>query len=202
MVTVKNYNLKEAADLLKNGGIGVLPTDTIYGLVGSAFSKKAVAKIYRIKKRSLKKAMIILISSFKDLESFGINLSALAKKRIRKFWPGPVSVILPCPSKKFFYLHHGLETLAFRWPKPKWLLELLRKTGPLVAPSANVEGRKPAETIAESRIHFDRKVNFYCDAGRLSGLPSTLVEIRGDNIIVARKGRMKVTSGISKKKNG
>lgn len=183
---------KSLIRFLKRGGIGILPTDTLYGLIGSALQKRTVARIYRLRRRSPKKPMIILIGSLADLKKFGVIVNGQMSKVLKRFWPGKVSVILPCPSKKFNYLHRGTRTLAFRLPAKKSLRELLRRTGPLVAPSANVEGRPPAKTIRDAQRYFGTKVDFYVDAGRLDRRPSTLVAIQGSRLKVLRKGAVKV----------
>ncbi|MEI6581241.1 MAG: Sua5/YciO/YrdC/YwlC family protein, partial [bacterium] len=88
-----NLKYKKIIEILKHDGIGVMPTDTIYGLVGSAFSKEAVRRIYKIKKRNKKKKSIVLISSLKDLEKFKIKINKEQAKILKKFWPGKVSII-------------------------------------------------------------------------------------------------------------
>lgn len=173
---------------LKRGGVGILPTDTIYGLVGSALSKKAVARIYKLRKRNLKKPMIILIGSLRDLSIFGIRINRATKNLLKKFWPGKVSIILSCWSKKFSYLHRGTKSLAFRLPAKKDLVKLLKKTGPLVAPSANPEGLPPVKTIKEAKKYFGNRVDFYIDAGKLVSLPSTLIVIKNNAITIKRSG--------------
>lgn len=175
-------------NFLKNGGVGVLPTDTIYGLVGSALSQQAVERIYKLKSRTPSKASIILISSIDDLKLFYIQLTEEVKKFLEKIWPNPVSVILSCPKDKFAYLHRGTKTLAFRIPKNKKLLELLKQTGPLIAPSANPEGQPPAEDIGQAKDYFKDSVDFYLDGGKLSSPPSTLIEIQNGKVIVLREG--------------
>ena len=179
-------SLKEINRILVENGVGVMPTDTIYGVVGSAFSKKAVARIYTLRRRNRRKPMIILISSLRDLERFHIRLHAKIRKALEKFWPGKVSIILPCGAKKFVYLHRGTKTLAVRLPAKKSLRELLRHTGPLVAPSANPEGRPPARTIKEARRYFGDRVDFYLDVGRLSSRPSSLIKLEKGKIIILR----------------
>ena len=166
-----------AQRILKKGGAGILPTDTIYGLVGSALSKKAVARIYRLRRRNQKKPMIVLIGSLYDLKKFAVKLAPETKKILNKFWPGKASVILPCAPKKFSYLHRGTKTLAFRLPRKKDLRTLLKKTGPLVAPSANVEGKPPATTVKKARKYFGDKVDFYVDGGTMKKNPSMVIKI-------------------------
>ncbi len=177
---------KKVIKILKEGGIGVLPTDTIYGLVGSALSKNTVERIYKVRKREKRKPFIILISSSKDLKIFGIKLKAFQKKLIKKFWPGPFSLIFECKSKKFKYLHRGKKSLAFRVPKPKWLRKLLREVGPLVAPSANLAKMPPATNIKEAKNYFKNNVDFYFNCGKIDKKPSTLIDVREKKIKILR----------------
>ncbi|MBI3273898.1 MAG: threonylcarbamoyl-AMP synthase [Candidatus Colwellbacteria bacterium] len=185
-------NIKVTVEILNGGGVGVLPTDTIYGIVGSAMSKKTVMRIYKLRKRNLKKPTIILIGSLSDLGLFDVRLDAKTKKLLSNFWPGKVSVALPCRRKKFSYLHRGNRTLAFRLPKPKWLLGILKLTGPLVAPSANLEGFEPAKTVGEAREYFGDRVDFYLNKGKLISRPSTLIAFREGKMVVLRKGAVNI----------
>lgn len=183
---------KKIVEIIKNNGVGVLPTDTLFGLVGSVFSKEAIAKIYKIKKREQRKPFIVLVSCIQDLKKFEIKLDEDCKKFLQENWPEKVSVILSCSSQKFAYLHRGKKALAFRLPKKKELVNLIKKTGPLVAPSANPEGKKPAENINEAKKYFANKIDFYV-AGKIFGdLPSTLVEIKNGRIKILRKGAGKI----------
>jgi len=173
--------------ILKNNGIGIVPTDTLYGIVGSAFSKKAVERIYTVKGRTATKPFIILISSLGDIKDFSIALSAEQKKFLNSVWPGKVSVIIPCPIKKFEYLHRGTQSLAFRLPRKKTLIGLLKKTGPLVAPSANREGEAPAQNVSEAKKYFSDAVDFYSAGGTKKGKPSKIVSLVSGIPEVVRK---------------
>ncbi|MCX6791278.1 MAG: L-threonylcarbamoyladenylate synthase [Candidatus Gribaldobacteria bacterium] len=186
--------LKEIAMVLKNGGVGVLPTDTLYGLVGLALSKKTVQRIYKLKKRSPQKPFIILISNLNDLTKFQITLEPSFKKYLNSIWPNSVSVILDCPNleSKLSYLRPLKKTLAFRCPREKWLSNLLKQTGPLVAPSANWEGEKPAMNIKRARDYFGDQVDFYCDIGTIKSVSSTLIAIKGKDVKILRQGQVKI----------
>lgn len=171
---------KSALSILQAGGIGVLPTDTIYGLVGSALNKKTIKRIYAVKKRNPNKPCIILISSLKDLAKFNIKPNKETLNILNKFWPGKVSIII--------------NGIAFRLPASprtgglnnKNLIEILKQTGPLIAPSANPEGLPPAKTIAEAKAYFGNQVDFYV-AGRSNKKPSKLIKIENGAIEVLRK---------------
>ncbi|MBI5306470.1 threonylcarbamoyl-AMP synthase [Candidatus Wolfebacteria bacterium] len=173
-----NLDRQKAALFLKDGIVGVIPTDTIYGICGSAFNKKTVEKIYKLRKRNPKKPVIVLIADFDDLKKFGVKISGFQKKILNRLWPGKASVILKCSFKKFFYLHRGTKTIAFRMPKNKKLIEILKISGPLVAPSANWEGYPPAKNIKEAKKYFGNKV-FYLDRGNLISKPSKLIDLTG-----------------------
>jgi len=206
MITKKE---KKIIKILKNDGVGVIPTDTIYGLVGSAFSKKAINRIYKLKKRNKKKKLIILISSVKDLKKFGINLPLRrgSARRARgfdvlnEFWPHSAKATRGKPKPVSIIL----GGTAFRLPAKKSLIKILQKTGPLVAPSANPEGMKPAGNIQEAKKYFgpipspsqregNKKgilpfgedlggVDFYLSGGTLKGKPSKLIKIEDNGKI-------------------
>lgn len=179
---------KKVIKTLKNNGIGVLPTDTIYGIIGSALSKQAIERIYKLRNRDPKKPMVIIVANTKQLRLFDIKINRKFKKKLKEFWPGKVSIILPCHSEEFAYLHRGMESLAFRVPNLKWLRKLLKKTGPLVATSANPEGEKPACDVKQAEKYFGDNVDFYVDMGNREGEPSTLIEIKDSNVIIKRHG--------------
>lgn len=185
---------QEIIGLLKKGGVGVLGTDTIYGLVGSALRPETVGRIYKLRDRESSKPMIVLISSIEDLSLFKIQLSKGESSIISKIWPGKVSVILPCSNDEFKYLHRGFRSIAFRLPDKKELVDLIKEAGPLVAPSVNPEGLPPATTIEEAKNYFGDRIDFYLDEGKVEGVPSTLIAIDEGKIVVERAGAVDVSS--------
>lgn len=185
--------LSKIISILKHGGLAVIPTDTIYGIVARARDRKAITLLYRIRRQTAKKPFIVLIDRIARLREFGIHPTLAQKLFLKKVWPGKVSVILPCALRQFSYLHLRTKTLAFRLPKSKRLLALLEKTGPLVAPSANLEGEKPAETVSEAKKYFGSRVDAYVGGGRMRGTPSTIVSLLGSSPKVLRRGAVDVT---------
>jgi L-threonylcarbamoyladenylate synthase len=177
----------KAALLLKEGAIGVIPTDTIYGICASAFNRKSVEKVYKLRKRNPNKPCIILISSFDDLKEFNVRLNSWQRKILEKLWPGKVSVILSCRDTKFNYLHRGTNSLSFRLPKDKLILNILKISGPIIAPSANWEGYEPAKNIKSAKRYFGNKV-FYLDRGNLISKSSTLIDLRKKKLKILREG--------------
>jgi L-threonylcarbamoyladenylate synthase len=180
--------LKQNIEILKNGGVGVIPTDTIYGLVGSALLPETVKRISALKKRADDKAFIVLISSVEDLKLFNINLSENILEFLHKYWPGKMSLEIFSNLPKYKYLRNPDDTNAFRLPDKEDLIDLLKQTGPLVAPSANISYQPPAKNIEEAKKYFGKNVDFYEDGGELNSAPSTLVRISGDKVEVLRQG--------------
>ncbi len=110
----ENLSWMKAGLLLKEGAIGVIPTDTIYGICTSAFKKESVEKVYKLRKRNPEKPCIILITNLDDLRKFKIRLTKRQKEIIEKIKGLKVSFVLSCPYKEFSYLHRGTKTLSFR----------------------------------------------------------------------------------------
>lgn len=176
----------KAGKILLNGGIAVLPTDTIYGIHCLATNKGAVERIYDLKGRDRAKPFIILISSLDDLKSYGVTVDKKLSELLANYWPGPNSIILPVTASRFAYLHRGTKSLAFRLPAYKPLLTLLTQTGPLVSTSANPSSKTPASDIKQSQAYFGKSVDFYLDAGVLNNLPSRVFKLDMNQLIPVR----------------
>ena len=184
-----------AIEFLAEGGMGVLPTDTLYGLVTTALDPDAVERVYKIKQRDGSKPLIVLISDLEQVEQFGIVLDDALIAQLHNYWPiaasaekkEAYSIILPTVDDQYEYLSCGTDTIAFRIPDNDELRELIRAVGPLVAPSANPEGYPPATTVDEAQKYFGSDVDFYVDGGVLDGKPSTLIRIENDEVEVIRE---------------
>lgn len=180
---------------LKTGGVAIIPTDTIYGLVGLADNQSTVDNIYKIKGRNPTKPNIILIANLNQLKLFDVSLDEITTKLLQTVWPGEVSVILPCSNPNLSYLHRETNTLAFRLPARSDLQQLIAQVGPLVAPSANPEGQPPATTIDQAKSYFSDQVNYYFPANEvLIGEPSTLVAIDNGQFMIKRQGRVIISN--------
>jgi L-threonylcarbamoyladenylate synthase len=179
-------DISNIVESINEGGVGIIPTDTIYGLVGSALLPDTIDRIYQLKRRDKNKPLIVLISDIEQCEQFGIELSERLIEQLKSYWPGAYSIILPTIDDQFEYLSRNTDAIAFRLPDNEELRDLIRETGPIVAPSANVEGMAPATTIEEARKHFGTDVDFYVDGGELTGKPSTLLEFDGEEVNILR----------------
>ncbi|MBI4157787.1 threonylcarbamoyl-AMP synthase [Candidatus Woesebacteria bacterium] len=182
MKIVKKLNSLKVFESLKESGVVVIPTDTIYGVVGLASSKKALGGIYELKGRDKSKPFIVLISSIEDLGLLEIKLDENQKNLVEKYWPGKVSIVFP----------RAHDTLAVRLPDYPELRELIKKTGPLIAPSANTEGKPPAKNVKEAINYFGDKIDYYVDGGEINSEPSTLIKLEYGKVVVLREGAVKI----------
>ncbi|MDO8686794.1 MAG: L-threonylcarbamoyladenylate synthase [Candidatus Berkelbacteria bacterium] len=176
------WNNENLVKVLKGGGVAVMPTDTLYGIVGKALDVSVVSRIYVIRKRDINKPCIILIGKINELEKFKIFITEAQKNEIESF-KEPTSFILNCPDEKFSYLHCGSKTLAFRLPAQIGLQNLLKETGPLIAPSANLEGLPPAQNITEAKKYFGTLVDLYIDGGEIKGKASKIIKLHKDGSV-------------------
>lgn len=178
-----------AEKLTLSGAVGVLPTDTVYGLVARASDQQAVQRLYDLKLREGKPGTIIA-ANIDQLTELGLKARYL--KAVEQFWPGAVSVIIPC-GPELAYLHEGKFSLAVRIPDNPELLNLLTKTGPLLTSSANHPAEPTATNLHEAQAYFNGNVDFYVDGGDLSDhKPSTIIRIVDDAIEIIREGAVKI----------
>ncbi len=181
------------ADVLKTimtpGAIAVIPTDTVYGVVARAEDQAAVERLYTLKSREHKPGTIIAANR-EQLEALGLKHRYL--KAVEQFWPGAVSVVIPC-GPELTYLHQATFSLAVRIPDNPDLRALLAQTGPLLTSSANHPGEPTATTVEQARQCFGAQVDAYVDGGDLSAqLPSTVIRVVDDAIEVLRQGAVRI----------
>lgn len=187
-LTMLRLSDQKLTDALNAGAVGVIPTDTIYGLACRAANKKAVARIYSLKSRERKPGTLIA-SSTDQLVDLGVPARYL--KAVAHYWPGSISIILPV-TPELNYIDSGLG-LAIRIPSDESLVNLLEKTGPLLTSSANHPGKPPANVVEEAEKYFGDRVDFYVDGGDLSGRPpSTIIKVVDDEVVVIRQGAVKI----------
>ena len=190
----KGNTVNEVITELKNGGIAIVPTDTVYGIICSAQNKKAVTKLYKVKQRDAGKPCIILVTNLQQVESFGVVIGQTQKEFLNKYWPGAVSVILPTSSKKYEYLHRGHGSIAFRMigPRSRNLYKIIESIGPVLAPSANPQGMPVATCENKAKRYFGDKVDAYLCGGTRRSLPSTLVDYNKTKPKILRQGKVQI----------
>jgi len=182
--------LARAAEILRNRGTVAFPTETVYGLGAVVYYEDAVRKVFWAKMRPPDNPLIIHISSIDMLETVAINIPEDAYRLIRRFWPGPLTLILPRNPSIPKIVTGGLDTVAVRMPGHPVALGLIEETGhPIAAPSANISG-KPSPTSADHVIRdLAGRIDAVIDAGEtFLGVESTVINILEDPPVLLRPG--------------
>jgi L-threonylcarbamoyladenylate synthase len=184
--------IKIAAKIIAQGGIVAFPTETVYGLGANALNEKAVAKIFKAKGRPADNPIIVHVSSIEEAEKLASEINPTAKKLVKKFWPGPLTIIVKSSGILPRNVTAGLKTVGLRMPSNKIALELIRESNcPIAAPSANISG-KPSGTNGSHAIKdFNGKIDAIIDAGTTDiGIESTVVDVTGKTPRILRPGKI------------
>jgi len=189
-LTEKDEWLRRAGEIIKNGGLVAFPTETVYGLGGDGLNKESSKKIYAAKGRPSDNPLIIHIADINDLDFLVKEVTPQARRIADKFWPGPLTMILPKSDYVPEETTGGLDTVAVRMPSHKVAHKLIAYAGGYVAaPSANVSG-KPSPTVAKYVIEdMDGRIDMIIDGGEVGiGLESTIVDLTVDPPQILRPG--------------
>jgi L-threonylcarbamoyladenylate synthase len=181
-------SLKRATELIREGHVVAIPTETVYGLAISLDHPLNIKKVYKLKNRPKDNPLIVHIANYQQLEALVQGIPERFKK-LKKFWPGPLTVVFKANLKTVpTAIRAGLKTVAIRMPSHPQLLKLIRQTGPLAAPSANPSGR-PSATKAE-HVKKDLGNDFpVLDGGACAhGVESTIISLNNEGWQLLRLG--------------
>ena len=186
--------IARAAKLISSGEIVAFPTETVYGLGANALDPSAISKIYQIKGRPFDNPLIVHIADIKTLRGLVNEISPRDMRIIKKFWPGPVTLVLKKSKIVPKITTGGLGTIAVRMPRNKIALELIKRSGfPIAAPSANISGRPSPTNASHVKDDLDGKVKMILDGGNTEiGIESTVIDMTLRTPVILRPG------GISK----
>jgi L-threonylcarbamoyladenylate synthase len=175
----------QAIAALLAGGVGIISTDTLYGIVARAADKQAVARLYALKHREHKPGTVIA-ASVQQLIDLGVDEQSL--RRVEQWWPAALSIETYL-GPELSYLHQNTGRQGFRVVADERVRRILEQTGPLLTSSANQPGEEPATTISEAYNYFGNDVDFYVDEGDRSNMPpSTIARITDSGIEIIRQG--------------
>lgn len=182
----------ELVGIMRGGGLVAVPTETVYGLAGNGLDEKAVAEIYEVKGRPEVKPLSLMVHDAALMERYCENVPPQAYTLAKKFWPGPLTIVMkakPCVPE---IVRAGGETVGLRCPDHPLTLELLEKSGvPFAAPSANPSG-EPSPKNADSVLkYFDGKIDAVLDGGECGiGCESTLIDLSRTPYRILRQGAL------------
>lgn len=192
VVAVSPATLRQAAHLLRQGGVVAFPTETYYGLAVDPWNTEAVERLYRVKQRSRQLPVLVLIAGLEQLPQVAIALPRAYQSLIARFWPGPLTVVCPARSELSALLTGGTGTIGVRQsPHPVASQLLAAFGGPLTATSANLSGAPAAITAAQVASLLPAGVDLILDGGDTpGGSGSTLVGLREATLYCLREGKI------------
>lgn len=188
---VNTADIDHAAQIISNGGLVAFPTETVYGLGANALNPVAVAKIFEAKERPTFDPLIVHIASLDDLKKLTGELDEKVMILAKRFWPGPLTMVLPKSDLVPDLVTSDLPTVGIRMPDHLVALELIRRAGcPIAAPSANKFGQLSPTTAAHVRKQLPH-IDYILDGGKTAvGIESTIVSVEADKCVVLRPGRI------------
>lgn len=198
---MKRNDVSEAIKALENGEVIVYPTDTLYAFGADIYNKRAIEKVFNIKKRPFSNPLPVAVGSFKDIDKISCT-NDLIKKIVKRFLPGPLTLILNKKNSVSSIVTGGLDKIAVRIPKNNIALYLLSRFGPLTVTSANIHGKSTSYIINDLRIQFSSNISEYIEDGRLDGDPSTIIDLTLKNPKIIRKGPINKEEILEAIKNG
>ena len=173
---------------LEAGRAVIMPTETVYGIFAKALDQEAVDYIYELKRRSREKALNLNVANEEGVRIYSKNQPSYLTKLIDSFLPGPLTIILQANEKVPDWIHSGMSTVGFRMPAHPKTLELIRKYGPLVGPSANLSGHASGTKYEAIVKEFDQVIPGFEDDAFLTGQDSTILDISGAKARILRQG--------------
>ena len=193
--------MNKVVDIIDNGGLVIMPTDTIYGIVGDATNEKTIKRVFELKKRDGSKAMLMLVSDIDMLKEYVDDISEEETKLIEEFWPGPLTIIFKKKNVSDL-LTGGLGTVGIRCPNDERLLSIIKELNrPILSTSVNVSGGLQATSIDVIDESIINNVDYVIDDGECNKVASTIVIVKNKNVKVLREGEIKEIDIINVLKN-
>ncbi|PIP93333.1 MAG: threonylcarbamoyl-AMP synthase [Bdellovibrio sp. CG12_big_fil_rev_8_21_14_0_65_39_13] len=180
----------QAIEAFNLGKLVAIPTETVYGLSAPINNPKLIERIFKLKERPFFDPLIVHVSSIDEAKKWCGKWPELAQKLAEKFWPGPLTLVLPKNDKVSDMITSGLQTVGIRCPNHPLSLEFIKELGiPLAAPSANKFGKTSPTHIDHVKSEFNSSDVYFLDGGESQvGIESTIIQINDDKVIFLRKG--------------
>jgi L-threonylcarbamoyladenylate synthase len=187
-----NQEIVDAKKALHEGKVLAHATETCYGLAVDIFQRLAVQRLYSIKKMPLDKPVSILVRDFNEAQQYG-EFSEKARELAVKYWPGPLTIIVPRKKSLPAWINYGHETVGFRCSSHKKTKEIIEAFGgPLTTTSANIHGMDQAYSVQDMSLQ-DLKPDFVLDSGKIpENKPTTIVKVEGDVLTIIRQGKLQI----------
>lgn len=184
-------DIDKLVSVINNGEIAVVPTDTVYGIIGDATNVDVIHKVYEVKKRDYSKPLILMVSSLDMLSKYVNGIDKLEKELIKKYWPGKLTILFKKNENVSDLITSGSDLVGIRYPNNRDLIDLMEKLNkPLISTSCNISSKNVITSCDMLEEEISKCVSYIYDGGTLSDTSSTIVKVCNSKIEIIREGEL------------
>lgn len=184
-------NINEIVDVIKAKQLAIVPTDTVYGIIGDALDEAVIHKVYEAKKRDYSKPLILMVSDISMLKKYVLEINDLEQRLIERFWPGKLTILFKKNELISDLITSGSDLVGIRFPDNKELVDVIKKLDkPLISTSCNISTRDVITNVILIEKELLDKISYVYDCGEMSDVSSTIVQVVDNKINILREGEL------------
>lgn len=184
-------NINEIVDVIKAKQLAIVPTDTVYGIIGDALDEAVIHKVYEAKKRDYSKPLILMVSDISMLKKYVLEINDLEQRLIERFWPGKLTILFKKNELISDLITSGSDLVGIRFPDNKELVDVIKKLDkPLISTSCNISTRDVITNVSLIEKELLDKISYVYDCGEMSDVSSTIVQVVDNKINILREGEL------------
>lgn len=178
-------------EVMAKGGLAIVPTDTVYGIIADATNYETIKKVYEVKKRTFAKPLIIMVSSFEMLSEYVLEMSSLEKELVRRYWPGNLTILFHKNEKVNDLITNNSNLVGIRLPDNEELRKVIGALGkPLISTSANVSNYETITNVNMLDKEMVKNIDYIYDGGDVVNTSSTIIKVVNEKIYILREGEL------------
>lgn len=184
-------NINELVDVIKAKQLAIVPTDTVYGIIGDALDEAVIHKVYEAKKRDYSKPLILMVSDISMLKKYVLEINDLEQRLIERFWPGKLTILFKKNELISDLITSGSDLVGIRFPDNKELVDVIKKLDkPLISTSCNISTRDVITNVSLIEKELLDKISYVYDCGEMGDVSSTIVQVVDNKINILREGEL------------
>lgn len=184
-------NINEIVDVIKAKQLAIVPTDTVYGIIGDALDEAVIHKVYEAKKRDYSKPLILMVCDISMLKKYVLEINDLEQRLIERFWPGKLTILFKKNELISDLITSGSDLVGIRFPDNKELVDVIKKLDkPLISTSCNISTRDVITNVSLIEKELLDKISYVYDCGEMSDVSSTIVQVVDNKINILREGEL------------
>ena len=184
-------NINEIVNVIKAKQLAIVPTDTVYGIIGDALDEAVIHKVYEAKKRDYSKPLILMVSDISMLKKYVLEINDLEQRLIERFWPGKLTILFKKNELISDLITSGSDLVGIRFPDNKELVDVIKKFDkPLISTSCNISTKDVITNVSLIEKELLDKISYVYDCGEMGDVSSTIVQVVDNKINILREGEL------------